>query len=154
MVYEICMNRRSKSKIVHVDKLAPVRGEVDGDWVFKLPKKLKEYEAEHSLEGISQLFDETAQNPVPSTREQTTPAVNSTSEASTNTQMLWPAPQVFEIPENVAGTIEPALEAEKPAEIERDPSKKITRSGKSYLAVSLEDEFSESDSEFCAHLFE
>ena len=44
VVYGIRMNRRSKSKIVHVDKLAPVRGEVDGEWVFKLPKKLKEYD--------------------------------------------------------------------------------------------------------------
>ena len=50
------MNKHTKSKIGHVAKLAPVRSEVDGEWVFKLPKKLKEYDVEHNLEGLPQLF--------------------------------------------------------------------------------------------------
>ena len=154
VVYEIRMNRRSKSKIVHVDKLAPVRGEVDGEWVFKLPKKLKEYEVEHNLEGLSHLFYESIPLPVPAPMEQAVTTAVSTCEASTNPEVSWPVQQECEHLEIEASTIEHDLGVVKPVEIERDPSKKTTRSGKSYLIVDTEDECFESDSEFCARLFE
>ena len=42
VVFEIRMNRHSKSEIVHVGKLAPVKNEFDNSSIFKLPKKLFE----------------------------------------------------------------------------------------------------------------
>jgi hypothetical protein len=60
VVYEIRMNRRGKSKIVHVDKLAPVKGRVDNAWVFQLPAKEIEFD-EANLEELKKLFD----NPKP-----------------------------------------------------------------------------------------
>ena len=46
---EIKKHRRSPSKIVHVDKLIPMRGAYDGSWVKNLP-------ARERLEGVERLF--------------------------------------------------------------------------------------------------
>ena len=45
------MNRRSKSKIVQVDKLRLTRNPVNMDWVFKLPKKKREMVPDMDLGG-------------------------------------------------------------------------------------------------------
>ena len=49
-------NRRCKGRVVHKDKLLPVRGKHDGQWVFTLPKKT-EMQIEN-FDGLSQLFKE------------------------------------------------------------------------------------------------
>ena len=54
---EIKMNRRSKSKIVHVDKLKLTRNPFDMDWVFKLPRKKRELVPDIDFGGLSDLFD-------------------------------------------------------------------------------------------------
>ena len=86
--------------------------------------------------------------------EQAVTTAVSTCEASTNTEVLWPVQQECENLEIEASAIEHDPDVEKPVEIKRDPNKKTTKSGKSYLIVDTEDECSESDSEFCARLFE
>ena len=57
----LCMiqrNRRSKPKVVHVDKLCLTRRPVDTDWVFKLPKRTHEVTPTEVFEGLPRLFDE------------------------------------------------------------------------------------------------
>ena len=84
VVFEI----RSKSKIVHVDKLAPVKGECDNSWVFKLPKKLQEAKPYEDLEGMSNLFET-------STAPATSPVIvstNPTCDVGTNTDVTMLVP--------------------------------------------------------------
>ena len=53
---EIQINR-SKSKIVHVDKLWATRNPFNMDWVFKLPKEKKEVVPDLDLMGLPELFE-------------------------------------------------------------------------------------------------
>ena len=55
---QIQRNRRSKSRIVHKDKLLPVKGEHDGRWVFTLPSKKEMQLLDPDPEGLSLLFKE------------------------------------------------------------------------------------------------
>ena len=54
--------RRSKPKIVHVDKLCHTRRLVDTAWVFTLPKKMVEKVPGEIYEGLSKLFEESSQD--------------------------------------------------------------------------------------------
>ena len=53
---EIQQSPRSKARIVHCDKLEPVRGPYDGRWVLDLPKRSEASFSDDNLEGISKLF--------------------------------------------------------------------------------------------------
>ena len=101
MVFEIRMNRPSKSKIVHVDKLAPVKGECDHSWVFKLPKKLLEAKHYDDLEGVSNLFES-------SSAPTTSPVIvstNPTRDVGTSTEVTISVPD-----ENVQSTPDATIE--------------------------------------------
>ena len=52
----IQMSRRCKAQVVHVDKLVPVRGPFDGEWVHELPKGNESTFPEQYLDGIPGLF--------------------------------------------------------------------------------------------------
>ena len=70
-----------------MDKLAPVKGEFDNSWVFKLPKKLQEVEPYENLEGVSNLGSGVAPT--------TSPLIASTSptcDVETNTEVTLPVP--------------------------------------------------------------
>ena len=67
---EIQQSPRSKAKIVHCDKLEPVRGPYDGRWVLDLPNRTEATFLDENLEGVSKLFVET-----PSTRTTELPKV-------------------------------------------------------------------------------
>ena len=53
---EIQLNRGSKSRIVHVDKLVPVKVDFNGYWVHNLPKKHEVSFSEDHLEAVPLLF--------------------------------------------------------------------------------------------------
>ena len=61
VLYEIQASRRSKSKIVHVDKLAATKQTYDTSWVSALPQRKKEQEkAEEILTDLSKMFERAA----------------------------------------------------------------------------------------------
>ncbi len=61
VVYEIQLNKRSKSKIVHVDKLRATRNPINMDWVFTLPRKKREAVPDMDLMGLPELFEKPKQ---------------------------------------------------------------------------------------------
>ena len=138
VVFEIRMNRRSKSKIVHVDKLAPVKGEYDNSWVFKMPKKLLEAKPYEDLEGVSNLFENSA---VPVTSPVIVSA-SPTRDMGTSTEVTLPipnedvqlAPDI--IAEHVPIELDPDVDSSATPELDpKQSQQKTTRSGKSYLVL-------------------
>jgi len=61
ILYVIQANRRSKSRIVHVDKLVPTRRQYDTGWVFKLPTRHQSLREGIDLDGLGKLFEPPAE---------------------------------------------------------------------------------------------
>ena len=53
---QIQSSRRTKARIVHVDKLVPVRGQYDGAWVHGLPSKMEAQFCDEHLDGLAKMF--------------------------------------------------------------------------------------------------
>jgi transposase InsO family protein len=61
VVVEIKASSRCRSKVVHIDRLVPVKQPYDGAWVFQLPRSTKdipESTGEPDLRGLPKLFKE------------------------------------------------------------------------------------------------
>ena len=129
---EIQMNRRSRSKIVHVDKLRPF----DMDWVFKLPRKKRELIPHMDLGGLSD--NVRVENPV----NQVPPAAETWQQVGQNDEIMDPGPTEVEDPaiHEAAGDeimVPVSIEAEIPVlqgekEKKYSSEQKTTRSGRKY----------------------
>ena len=56
---QIQSGRRTKPRIVHVDKLVPVQGQYDGAWVHELPSKMESQFCDEHLDGLAKMFKNT-----------------------------------------------------------------------------------------------
>ena len=104
-------SRRSKPKIVHVDKLCHTRQPVDTDWVFTLPKKTYEQVPGEIYEGLTKLFSESQ---IISQEDREEVAVSEPT-----------------IPQEVFEDSTLSRADSQPVQV--DPLQKQTRSGKNYL---------------------
>ena len=138
---EIQMNRRSKSKMVHVHKLRLTRNLFNMDWVFKLPKKKKkELVLEMDFGGFSELFEnlkvDNPVNQVPAAAE-----VLQQGEVADDGLMEAEAPAVADVagdeitvPENVEAETQSVMEVQGENKKEDSSNKKTTRSSRKYQA--------------------
>ena len=105
---EIQRSPRCKSKIVHCDKLEPVRGPYDGQWVFDLPTRQELLSFDENLEGVSKLFVEPPQTDQSNVVPRALPSIPD----NVSTQEL-PLPVVTEIePEDAVVVVGPATTVE------------------------------------------
>ena len=144
---EIQLNRRCKSKVVHVDKLVSTRVPVKMDWVFKLPRSTQRKETPPSniYEGVQQLFQEPVEQISSVITEKPEKARSPKRDGSVATEK----PEVVRSPDADLNSVIDSVVMDKPEEVrpaegnldfaERSvapekelPTAKVTRSGKQY----------------------
>jgi transposase InsO family protein len=129
----IQMNRRTKPKIVHIDKLVHTRKSYDTDWVFHLPKRRSNIHEDSGLEQISKLFEETP-------RKEKMPKIPPKDQFIENELVLRDKPEMISIETQTdlvskVANHDSSVEALHPyldAKTEENGGKKKTRSGKIY----------------------